>query len=292
MLEVSSRKSTAKAKTGCGSTFTPAHFTCTSCDQAACAGCKNVICDLSKCVGKFYSQECWCNKPANPTIDKFFCDSDCTGGLCNTEGLKCKTRESACKPWWWCKLPPPKEPEQETVSSHLQVPSFLQKIASHRQGGCSQHESSQRLNERLEQARAHLKAPKKQIDEFDFQDGEFVCESALLPSPDEDPVTLATTPAGFIVLDGKTCTGGFFKSNCFCYDKFLYLRGEDPKTTELQCDDGCGNGPCGGKTCGKEPPPPLPVPPPPKPLSPILQEIANEGLYRNYGTQSSIDSAR
>jgi hypothetical protein len=130
-------------------------------------------------------------------------------------------------------------------------------------------------------------AIKRQIDEFDFQPGAWTCESALLPSPDEDPVTLAKSPAGFIVLDGNSCSGGFFKSKCFCWDKFLYLRGEDAKVNELDCDDGCGQGPCGGKTCAKKPPPPLPAPTPAPPLDPLLQEIANEGMLRNYGTQMS-----
>jgi len=275
-LELASTKSKAKSQMGCGQTFTPAHFTCSSCDKQTCSGCNNVICDLSKCIGKFFSQECWCKAPLNPKVDKFFCDDDCSGGSCNTKGLTCQTREKACKPWWWCKLPPPKE-------------SFLQKMTSTRSGACAKRESSAHLNERLEKARAQLKttAIKRQIADFDFQPGEFVCESALLPQPDEDPVTLAEMPAGFVVMDGNTCSGGFFKKNCFCYDKFLYLRGQDPKVTELQCDAGCGQGPCGGRTCGTEPPPPLPAPTPAPPVDPLLQELANEGMLRNYGTQMS-----
>lgn len=273
LLEVSS-----STTAGCGQTFTPAHFTCSSCDAGACKGCKNVICDLSKCIGKFYKQECWCKKPLNPAVDKFFCDSDCTGGLCNTNGLKCETRESACKPWWWCKLPPPKT-----------AVSFLQKMSSHKQ------ESSTALNARLEKSQASTAsatqgssgALKKQIDDFTFAPGEWTCDSALLPKPDEDPVTLAQFAAGFIVLDANTCTGGFFKSKCYCYDRFLYLRGEDPKVNELQCDDGCGAGPCGGKTCGKLPPAKLPAPTPAPPMDPLLQELANEGMLRNYGTEMS-----
>jgi len=288
LLERSSKRSATASKSrsstsGCGQTFMPAHFTCSGCDVQACKGCNNVICDVSKCIGKFYTQECWCTKPLNPVVDKFFCDSDCSGGLCNTNGLTCKTRETACKPWWWCKLPPPKEPD-----------SFLQKASSR---ACSKQESGRRFNERLEQTKAHLAASsalkqesrvaKRQIDDFNFQPGEWVCGSALMPKPDEDPLTLAQTQAGFIVMDGNTCTGGFFKSKCFCYDKFLYLRGEDAKVNELDCDDGCGQGPCGGKTCGKEPPPPLPTPKPAPPLDPLVQELANQGMLRNYGTQMS-----
>lgn len=292
LMETSSKRSseTAKARSqkGCGQTFTPAHFSCTSCDVSSCKGCKNVVCDLAKCIGKFYSQECWCTKPLNPKVNKFFCNDDCTGGLCDTAGLKCKTRESSCKPWWWCKLPPPKEPD-----------SFLQKATS-KQKSCAPRESSKRLNERLEKARSHLhassllqessesnRAVKRQIDDFSFSSGSWVCESALMPKPDEDPVTLAQYPAGFVVLDGRTCSGGFFKSKCFCYDKFKYLRGQDPMVSELSCDEGCGAGDCAGKTCGKEPPPPLPAPAPPPPLDPMVQELAAEGMLRNYGTQMS-----
>jgi len=287
LLETSSKKSTVAAesssKAGCnGQTFLPAHFTCTSCDVQTCKGCNNVVCDVQKCIGKFYTQECWCKKPLNPDVEKFFCDDDCSGGLCNTKGLTCETREKACKPWWWCKLPPPKEPAD----------SFLQKMTS-RSGACSKKETTRRYNERLTQARtastlkAESRVGKKQIDDFDFSSGEWVCESALIPAPDENPLTLAKSPAGFIVMDKTTCTGGFFKSKCFCYDKFLYFRGEDAKVNELDCDDGCGQGPCGGKTCGKQPPPPLPAPTPAPLMDPLLQEIANQGMLRNYGTQMS-----
>lgn len=273
LLEVSSESR------GCGQTFMPAHFTCSHCDVQACKGCNNVICDVSKCIGKFYTQECWCTKPLNPAVDKFFCDDDCSGGLCNTNGLTCLPREKACKPWWWCKLPPPKEPD-----------SFLQKGSSR---ACSKKESGRRLNERLKQTKAHLVAKeaslvaKRQIDDFSFQPGEWVCDSALLPKPDENPLTLAQTAAGFIVMDGNSCSGGFFKSKCYCYDKFKYFRGQDAMVTELDCDESCGSGPCGGKSCGKEPPPPLPPPKPAPPMDPLLQELANQGMLRNYGTQMS-----
>lgn len=286
LLEVSS-----STKGGCGPKFTPAHFSCSSCDVGTCSGCNNVICDLSKCIGKFYSQECWCTKPLNPKVEKIFCDSDCTGGLCDTKGLTCKTRESACKPWWWCKLPPPKEEPE----------SFLQKMSS-RQGSCGKQESSSVLNARLAKDRKELhaasllqesnhgtqkKGMKRAIETFDFQPGQWGCESAMMPPPDEDPVTLQQYAAGFIVFDKDTCTGSYFKQKCFCYDKFLYLRGADPKTSELDCDAGCGQGPCSGKTCGIHPPPPLPAPAPPPPIDPLLQELATEGMLRNYGTQMS-----
>jgi len=182
-------------------------------------------------------------------------------------------------------LPPPKEPDSKKAS-------FLQKMST---SACAKKESSKSLNKRFEHAKAQSAssskvastAVKRQIDAFTFQPGSFVCESALLPSPDEDPVTLAQTPPGFIVLDGNTCQGGYFKKTCFCYDKFLYLRGKDAMVTELQCDSECGLGDCNGKTCGAEPPPPLPAPAPAPVLDPLVQELANQGQLRNYGTQMS-----
>jgi len=108
--------------------FKPGHFTCMSCDVGTCAGC-DIICDLSQCLGEFYEQECWCrkdtdvklNKPlwwfreydskflTHDTVYQMFCDKNCGGGICDTEGLMCKKREDGCKPWWWCNLPPPRE---------------------------------------------------------------------------------------------------------------------------------------------------------------------------------------
>jgi len=287
-MELSSTRSTSTSKAGCsGNTFMPAHFTCSKCDTSTCkGGCDNVVCDINSCVGKFFTQECWCKKPLNKAVDKMFCDSDCTGGLCDTKGLTCGSRETSCKPWWWCKLPPPKEPS-----------SFLQTSA------CAKKESAQSLNERYNQAKkehaGHLSSAsfiqekskvqsgKRQIDAFTFAEGSFVCESALLPKPDEDPVTLAHSAPGFLVLDGRSCKGGYFTGKCFCYDKFLYLRGKDPMVTELMCDTGCGLGDCAGKTCGVEPPQTLPAPAPPPPVDPLVQELAQEGMLRNYGTQMS-----
>jgi len=92
-----------------------------------CASC-DIMCDLSQCIGQFYTQECWCRKDLTVRLKKplwwfreydanfmthesvyqFFCDGQCTGGICDAPGLQCKKREEACKPWWWCNLPPPK----------------------------------------------------------------------------------------------------------------------------------------------------------------------------------------
>jgi len=108
--------------------FKPGHFTCMSCDVGTCAGC-DIICDLSRCLGEFYEQECWCRKDidvklkkplwwfrefdakflTHETVYQMFCDKNCGGGICDTPGLTCKKREDGCKPWWWCNLPPPRE---------------------------------------------------------------------------------------------------------------------------------------------------------------------------------------
>lgn len=108
--------------------FKPGRFTCMACDVGTCAGC-DIICDVSQCLGEFYTQECWCRKDRDVKLKKplwwfreydskwmthdsvyqMFCDQDCGGGICDTHGLTCKKREEGCKPWWWCDLPPPKE---------------------------------------------------------------------------------------------------------------------------------------------------------------------------------------
>jgi len=107
--------------------FKPGHFTCMACDVGTCAGC-DIMCDVSQCLGEFYTQECWCRKDrdvklkkplwwfreydskwmTHDTVYQMFCDENCGGGICDTKGLTCKTRQEGCKPWWWCDLPPPR----------------------------------------------------------------------------------------------------------------------------------------------------------------------------------------
>merc|ERR1719160_1434616 len=143
--------------------FHAGHFMCSKCDTGSCPTC-DAICDLSSCIGEFYTQECWCRKESqvklktplwwfreydarwmiHDTVKRGFCGDDCTGALCDVDRLTCKRREEACKPWWWCKLPPPKEPD-----------SFLQKMSS-RSGSCSKQESSTQANKRFAQAKAQL----------------------------------------------------------------------------------------------------------------------------------------
>jgi len=65
---------------------------------------------------------------------------------------------------------------------------------------------------------------------------------------------------GYIVMDRRTCEGDVFDKDCFCWDDFKYLSGQDPLTSQLQCDSRCRMGPCDGRTCARRPPPPLPAP--------------------------------
>jgi len=108
--------------------FKPGRFTCMACDVGTCAGC-DIMCDVSQCLGEFYTQECWCRKDrdvklkkplwwfrefdskwmTHDTVYQMFCDQDCGGGICDTHGLTCKRREEGCKPWWWCNVAPPTE---------------------------------------------------------------------------------------------------------------------------------------------------------------------------------------
>lgn len=131
--------------------FKPGHFSCLSCDVQSCAGC-DIICDLSLCIGEFYTQECWCEKDTSVRLKKplwwfreydakfmthdsvyqFFCDNSCKGGICDVNGIQCKKREEACKPWWWCNLPPPSTDNLKPTDgwddgfSYISTPNFMQ----------------------------------------------------------------------------------------------------------------------------------------------------------------------
>jgi len=61
----------------------------------------------------------------------------------------------------------------------------------------------------------------------------------------------------------------------------MYLRGEDPKTSEFMCDETCTWGQCEGKTCGMKPPPPLPPPTDPPPEDPLAVEAAHAHELKN-----------
>jgi len=131
--------------------FKPGHFTCLSCDVGTCEGC-DIMCDLSLCLGEFYTQECWCMKDSmiqlkkplwwfreydakwmtHDSVYQFFCDNSCHGSICNTKGIQCKARQEACKPWWWCNLAPPAHDNLKPKDgwddgfSYVSTPNLLQ----------------------------------------------------------------------------------------------------------------------------------------------------------------------
>lgn len=235
--------------------FAPGHFVCMKCDASACPGC-SILCDLASCVGTFYTQECWCetgdDKGLEPTV--VFCDEDCGGGVCDTPGFQCGSRYTACQPWWACGAPPPR--------------SFLQRRSDSRRASSKQGRAStlsRRLGEwRAKRAKAKAEsaaASRSLPEELHFRDGRFECETAGLPPKTRDPQSLVWVERGYLVLDRKTCQGSAFDHECFCWDNFRRLQGEDPLTSELMCDSKCKWGGCEGKTCSKELPGPLLGPP-------------------------------
>jgi len=228
--------------------YGPGHFTCMQCDVSACPDC-SILCDLSSCVGSFYTQECWCqtgDQNSDPAV--VFCDEDCGGGVCDTPGFQCGSRYEACQPWWWCGAPPPT--------------SFLQRRTGHQRSGAtatqrSSSAAARSLSQRLEAWRSQaqlassaLKAPEK----LHLQAGRFECETAGLPPKTRDPKTMVWVERGYLVLDRETCQGSTFEHDCFCWDNFRRLRGEDPLTSEFKCDSKCKWGGCEGRTCAKEVP--------------------------------------
>lgn len=186
------------------------------------------------------------------------CDQDCSGGVCDQEGLQCRSKETACTPWWWCGLSPPNLLQRQT--SRL------------RHRGSQQHKLL--VNEVQEQpapAPAPGPAPgpspgpgalegrqNPALAFLDLEPGRFDCTSAALPPKAWDQASLQYMSRGYLVLDRASCDGGLFNVKCYCWDNFKYLAGHDPKTSELQCDKGCNWGGCEGKTCKSQPPPPLP----------------------------------
>lgn len=112
---------------------------------------------------------------------------------------------------------------------------------------------------------------KNDIGLFDFKLGSWTCGSAALPPQVQDPVTFMWQDRGYLVFERPSCTGGEFDTKCYCWDNFLLVSGQDPLTSEFQCDGGCGLGPCAGKTCssGGPPDPPAPSAPPP----PSVEEV-------------------
>lgn len=303
------------------------HFMCSRCDRQSCPTC-DVMCDLSSCMGEFYTQECWCRKESqvklktplwwyreydarwmvHDTVKRGFCADDCTGALCDVDGLQCKKREEACRPWWWCGLDPPKEEEQvdpgawPTGFEYTSSLTFLQQSVVRRAGTAATEAEGAALgsaahrNRELQQARAHrasagfastATATAKDKPEFEpndygklsFETGSWNCGQASLPPKIQDANTRLWVDRGYIVFDAASCEGGAFDNKCFCWDNFKYLKGEDPLTSELLCDSSCGLGPCAGNTCSSSPPPPPTVPPPPPPVDPLeIDQIRSSEL--------------
>eukprot|EP00747_Dinoflagellata_sp_TGD_P168457 gnl/TRDRNA2_/TRDRNA2_194865_c0_seq1.p1 gnl/TRDRNA2_/TRDRNA2_194865_c0~~gnl/TRDRNA2_/TRDRNA2_194865_c0_seq1.p1 ORF type:complete len:435 (-),score=82.25 gnl/TRDRNA2_/TRDRNA2_194865_c0_seq1:116-1420(-) len=329
----------------------PGHFTCLSCDPGTCAGC-DVMCDLSSCIGQFYTTECWCEKDTslrlkqpiwwfrkydsrfltNSIVYQMFCDPDCKGGICDTDGLQCKIRSEACKPWWWCTLPPPKKDnlypkdgwedgfayvttddffqitQTQTVESEshkaLRRATRLRKSSTaksmeHLHAEAHMHEATA---EHLESARremahqndrlkaAHTVATSKDpplepndISQLDFRPGRFVCESGSLPPMVQNPQSRLYEERGYIVLDRNSCEGSLFDVSCYCYDQFKYISGEDPRVSELKCDESCSWGACEGKTCKSVPPVPLPPPTDPPPMDPVVANAIDSAVMPQFG---------
>lgn len=250
----------------------PAHFTCMSCDVTTCAG-NFIMCDVSKCIGKFYSQECWCqtdrvieiNKPMwnfdkdkseyepKQGMQRFLCDDDCSGGVCDIGSLKCLKREEACQPWWWCNSPPPNEPPGDPETEFKSM-SFLQQRDTYKE-------------EQQVDVDGMVKNTANDFGDLKFQGSRFECASAALPPKVRNAQTYLWESRGYLVFDAEACDGSVFEHQCYCWDNFLYLSGKDPLTSDMLCDTGCSWGPCEGKTCATKPPPPLDkvakAPPPP-----------------------------
>lgn len=226
--------------------YKPGHFICKKCDISACAGCA-MLCDLNSCVGEFYKQQCWCED--GPKTHKVLCDNDCTGGVCDTPRFQCRSRESACHPWWWCGMAPPKTgPTDATLVTANTAGSF--------QGFLQRRARRQQLRSMARSSEAA--AAVADLGSLNLKMGRYDCFSAAMPPKVWDDQTVMWVDRGYIILDRRTCQGDLFDKRCFCWDRFKYLSGQDPLTSELLCDRRCGMGPCAGRTCGFEPPPPLP----------------------------------
>jgi len=260
--------------------FIPGHFTCSKCDATSCPDC-SVLCDLSSCVGEFYTTECWCDTgsgmsgPAGePTTA--FCDEHCSGGVCSSDGYACRTRQTACEPWWWCGAPPPTSFLQLASSDSAREEGSKRLLggrAKEKEGVATKRRqlqarlrsalldassaSRKRLQRSLSLSKTSSALP-PELDSLKFQDGRFVCESGALPPKTKNPETFMWVERGYLVLDRRSCQGSLFTHTCFCWDAVKYQKGLDPLTSEFRCDQTCGWGVCEGRTCGKKPPSPLP----------------------------------
>jgi hypothetical protein len=289
--------------------FKPGHFMCSKCDIGTCPNC-NTVCDLASCIGEFYTQECWCRKESqvklktptwwfrqydsrwllHDTVRRTHCDDDCTGGICDMPGLQCKRREEACRPWWWCGLNPPTEEMREKTEDDwptgfeytesmtflqeaaVEAPAFLQRATSEVRRTGSEVQVSKGDDEQKFEA--------NDFGLFSFKLGSWECGRGAFPPKIQDATTYLWNERGYIVFDSPACKGGEFDTKCFCWDNFEYLKGNDPKTSELHCDSGCGLGPCAGNTCASSPPPPPTQPPPPPIPDPVEAEAMKSSELR------------
>jgi len=291
--------------------FKPGHFMCSKCDTGTCPNC-NTMCDLSSCVGEFYTQECWCRKESqvklktptwwfrqydsrwllHDTVRRTHCDSDCTGGICDMPGLQCKRREEACRPWWWCGLDPPSEEMREkteddwpTGFEYTESMTFLQEAAVKTPAFLQRATSEVRRTSSEERVSSTQGDDEKKFEAndfglFSFKLGSWECGRGAFPPKIQDPATYLWNERGYIVFDSPSCQGGEFDTKCYCWDNFEYLQGNDPKTSELHCDSGCGLGPCAGNTCASSPPPPPTAPPPPPIPDPVEAEAMKSSELR------------
>lgn len=240
--------------------YSPGHFVCMKCDSVACPGC-SLLCDLSSCVGQFFTQECWCHSGGDATSKPniVFCDESCGGGVCDTPGTQCATRFAACNPWWACGAPPPT--------------SFLQKgRGAQRLHTSTKSQQAMSMNRRMEAWRSESTAKTEAAlasaapaasypETVSFVASRFDCQSGALPPKTRDPKTLLWVERGYIALDRDACEGSSFSHNCYCWDEFKRLRGQDSLMSEMKCDHECKWGGCEGKTCSaNQPAPPTAAP--------------------------------
>jgi len=257
-------------------TYKPAHFTCMGCDVATCDGCA-IMCDLTQCVGQFFTEECWCQsesavrakkktwefdkKDASFALDgsvkRYFCDDQFKGGICDTEGLHCKRRAEACQPWWWCNESPP------TTTEEPSVPNFLQELSTEHTNASKQSFLHRSVSSQRSKQRAAATTKGNDMRLLNFDQSRFVCESAALPPKIWDDQS-GWLDIGYIIFDRDSCEGSLMEHDCYCWDNFKHLRGEDDMTSVLKCDSKCTWGACECKTCGQSPPPPMTTPDPDK----------------------------
>jgi len=265
-----------------GAEYKPARYTCTMCDTMLCEGC-SIFCDMKWCMGEFFKQECWCDDTTDPLAKtkKVFCDGDCMGGVCDTPKLKCRKKSAACKPWWMCG-PLQFLQRRAKIQRHGRLRKTLQSGGRGRQAPVAGAPPGAPPGVPPPGAPPGAPLPPGMAPNltalqtrFEYKLSRFTCESAAMPPKVWDNAHFQWVDRGYLVFDKQACVGTVFKQKCFCWDKFRYLSGDDPLTSELQCDPACNLGVCAGRTCGKNPPPPLSQTTPPP--GALAVERAKEG---------------